>query len=61
MQLGLTTREVAEIARIKPRSVIETLCRNGHFHGIKPIKGRNSRLYWPVDFADQLAKPKDSQ
>ena len=56
--IGLTTKEAAQLAKVKPRTLNENLCRYGSYHGIKPQKGINGRLYWPNDFADRLIQPK---
>lgn len=42
-----TTREIAEVLRIQPQTIIRGLCINGNYLGMKPKKLPNSRLLWP--------------
>lgn len=40
-----------------PESIRTALWRNGHFHGIKPVKlpgGKASRLLWPADAVERI-------
>ena len=50
MQLNLpatlSTEEVASLAKNKPQSIRASVCRLGHWLGIKPTKLANRRLLW---------------
>lgn len=43
----LTNNEAAEVLRIKPNTLRESLCRNGNYFGVYPKKSANGRLMWP--------------
>jgi len=44
----VTTENFAEIAGVKSSSIRRSLCVNGHYLGIKPLKLSNHRLLWPM-------------
>jgi hypothetical protein len=50
----LTTEALADGLGIKPQTLRAHLCRNGHYFGIRPIKGPNRFLYWPADAIERL-------
>lgn len=50
----LTTDELAELLRVKSKTIRAGLCRNGHYGGITPIKLWNRRLLWPADQVERL-------
>lgn len=55
----LTTEQLAEKFHIKPNTIRTSLCRKGHWCGIRPIKLPNRLLAWPADAVDQLlAQPQ---
>ena len=42
--------------QVKPDSVRRSLCLNGHYQGIRPLKLLNGRLLWPdVSIEEMLA------
>lgn len=43
------TNEFAEALRIKPETIRRSLCVNGHYLGVKPVKLPNNRLLWPEE------------
>lgn len=49
----LSTEELANIFRVKPESVRSSLCRQGHYLGIRPVKLLNRRLAWPAEAAQR--------
>lgn len=50
MQLNLpqtlSTEEVASLAKLRPQSIRASLCRTGHWLGLRPVKLANRRLVW---------------
>jgi hypothetical protein len=50
----LSTNEFAELFRVKGESVRRSLCVNGHYMGVVPIKPPNGRLLWPKSEAAKL-------
>jgi hypothetical protein len=50
----LSTEEFARRLCIRAQTARAALCRQGHYYGIKPIKGPNGRLLWPADAVDRL-------
>ncbi|WP_207308678.1 hypothetical protein [Marinobacter caseinilyticus] len=49
-----STEEVAMRYGVQPGSIRASLCRKGHWCGIRPIKLPNRFLAWPADVVDQL-------
>ena len=52
------TAEVAEIFRVQPSSIREYMAHqgNGSYNGIKPIKGPNGFLLWPIEEVERKAR-----
>jgi len=50
----LTTEELAAGFRVKPGSIRSSVCRLGHWNGLKPIKLPSRALLWPADAANRL-------
>lgn len=50
----MTTDEVAAILHVLPQSVRASVCRNGHYLGIKPRKLPNRLLSWLRDAVEKL-------
>jgi hypothetical protein len=48
------TSKFAATLGVKPDTVRRSLCVNGHFLGIKPLKMPNGRLLWPRTHPEQL-------
>jgi hypothetical protein len=46
MELGLTTAEVAKLFHVQPNTIRVSLCRLGHYLGMRPIKLANRLLSW---------------
>lgn len=42
----LSTAELAACGKVVPQSIIASVCRNGHWMGLRPIKLPNRRLLW---------------
>lgn len=42
----LTTEDVAIALCVKPQTVRASLCRSGHYMGLRPLKLPNRRLLW---------------
>lgn len=42
----LSTEELAAIFKVRPQSIRASLCRNGHYLGMRPAKPANRRLLW---------------
>lgn len=51
---GLTTSELAKLTRTQPASIRVSLCKRGHFNGLRPIKLPNRRLLWRADDVARL-------
>ena len=43
----LVTRELADFYRVKPQTILRSLCINGHYLNIRPITLPNGRKLWP--------------
>ena len=41
------TEEFAKQYKVKPATVRRSLCLNGHYMGVTPLKMPNYRLLWP--------------
>jgi hypothetical protein len=54
IEYTLTTEQVAEIARVKPRTIMLAYWRKGHYYGLSPRKLPNGRLLWPSDARERL-------
>jgi hypothetical protein len=50
----LTTEQAAAALHIRPQTLRAALCRDGHYFGVRPIKGRNRFLFWPADAIERL-------
>ena len=42
-----TTKEYADLAKVKEQTVLKNHCLNGHFLGVRPFKLVNRHLLWP--------------
>lgn len=51
---GFTTIELAKLTRVQPESIRISLCRRGHFNGLRPIKLPNRRLLWKAEDVARL-------
>ena len=45
---NLNTKELADLCKVKPGTVRRSLCVNGHFMGLIPIKLASGRLVWAI-------------
>ena len=52
----MTTSEFAKQLGIKPQTLHSSLCRNGSYYGITPLKMPNGQLRWPDDAFETLVK-----
>ena len=50
----LTTNELADVLRVESQTIRASLCRNGHYLGLKPLKLPNGKLLWDVSSAERL-------
>lgn len=50
----LPTNKIASSLGVKPATMIRSLCINGHYMGMKPVKLPNNRLLWPKAERDKL-------
>jgi hypothetical protein len=46
MEMGMTTEEVARLFLVRANTIRVSLCRYGHYQGIRPRKLGNRRLSW---------------
>ncbi len=53
---GYSTNQAAAALGVVPHTLRISLCRKGHYLGIHPTKLPNSRLVWPADEVDYLAR-----
>lgn len=51
----LSTEEAAAKLRAAPQTPRASLCRQGHWLGMVPVKLPNGRLLWPADEVERLA------
>lgn len=58
MQLNLpqtlSTEEVASLAKLRPQSIRASLCRLGHWMGLRPVKLPNRRLVWSTEDVSKI-------
>lgn len=50
----LTTEQLAEKFHVKPNTIRTSLCRNGHWCGLRPVRLPNRFLAWPDDAVERL-------
>ena len=56
----LSTEELAALGKVRPQSIRASLCRHGHWLGLRPVKLANRRLVWNAEqvasvFAGEVA------
>ena len=49
-----STEEAAAVLKVKPQTLRAALCRDGHYYGCRPRKGRNRFLFWDAGEIDAL-------
>jgi len=49
-----STDEAAAVLKVKPQTLRAALCRDGHYYGCRPRKGRNRFLFWDAGEIDAL-------
>lgn len=42
----LSTEELAVLGKVVPQSIRASICRKGHWLGLRPVKLANRRLLW---------------
>jgi hypothetical protein len=50
----LNTEQFAEKMLVRPGTIRTSVCRNGSYMGIRPVKLPNRFLAWPDDAVDQI-------
>jgi hypothetical protein len=50
----LTTKQLAEKFHVKPNTIRTSLCRKGHWCGLRPVRLPNRFLAWPDDAVQRL-------
>lgn len=50
----LPTRAIAPLLTVRPETIRESFCRNGHYLGMRPVKLPNGRLLWDAAQVDAL-------
>ena len=50
----LTTEQLAEKFHVKPNTIRASLCRKGHWCGLRPVRLPNRFLAWPDDAVQRL-------
>lgn len=45
----LSTEELAALGKVRPQSIRASLCRHGHWLGLRPVKLANRRLVWNAE------------
>ena len=53
----ITTEQFAVLCGVKPQSIRVSLCRHGHYFGVRPLKMPNGRLMWPGDARERMLNP----
>jgi hypothetical protein len=56
VQEHFTTSELALELKVQPATIRRSLCVNGHYLGLRPVKLKNHRLLWPTEKAKALLK-----
>jgi hypothetical protein len=51
---GISTEQLAGIAKVRPATIREHYSRKGSYYGLTPRKLPNGRLDWPHDAAERL-------
>ncbi len=51
----VTTEEAAAVLRVAPQTPRASLCRLGHWMGMRPVKLPNGRLLWDAAEVERLA------
>ena len=54
-----STKEFAEVLKVEPATVRRSLCVNGHYLGIRPVKLPNGRLLWPPADVERFKNPAE--
>lgn len=49
-----STEEAAAALHIKPQTLRAAMCRDGHYHGIRPVKLPSRFLAWPATDIERL-------
>lgn len=55
-RVAYSTEELAELARLKPNSIRSSLCRLGHWEGLRPVKLVSRRLLWDATEVARVLK-----
>lgn len=50
----LSTKELAAFGRLDPRSIHASVCRKGHWNGLRPIKLPSGKLLWDAQEAARV-------
>ncbi|PHQ74965.1 MAG: hypothetical protein COB82_03005 [Marinobacter sp.] len=50
----ITTEQLAEKFHVKPNTIRTSLCRKGHWCGLRPVRLPNRFLAWPDDAVERL-------
>lgn len=51
-----STEEAAALLKIRPQTLRASVCRAGHYAGVKPRKLPSRFLAWPADAIDALVR-----
>ena len=51
---NLSTEEIAAILRVVPQTIRASLCRKGHYCGLKPLKLPTGKLLWDASAVEAL-------
>lgn len=47
----LSTEELASFGRVVPQSIRASVCRKGHWNGLRPVKLPSGKLLWDAEQA----------
>ncbi len=50
----LSTEELAACGRVVPQSIRASVCRKGHWNGLRPIKLPSGKLLWDAEEAARV-------
>lgn len=56
-----TTKEIALMLRVESQTIRRSLCINGHYLGLKPLKLPNKRLLWPYSEAQAILSTRNAK
>lgn len=60
MQTHVSTEAAARLFNVQPNTLRASLCRQGHYLGIRPRKLPNRLLAWPLEDISRVMQGEDA-